>query len=153
MLTNIFHSVITYRPYFLLRKGLSLNAVTMATTTQTNPAAVPLIIQGTATEPVHQNQQPSSTNQTFPVRTLKVFGSVQIGLGILVGILSIIGVVFDAIAMHKYDLCGSYLYGGDEHWFCRGRGEHFHRQFAFDLSSLILSGWVCTFFKLYFDDI
>jgi hypothetical protein len=56
--------------------------------------------------PINQSQQPvvggQTDPQTFPVRTLKIFGSIQIGCGILLGILSSIGVALDAIAMNAY---------------------------------------------------
>ena len=57
---------------------------------------------------MNPNQQPpdpgiaQANPQTFPVRTLKVLGGIQIGLGVLLGILSLIAIIIDAIAMHVY---------------------------------------------------
>ncbi|XP_052063448.1 uncharacterized protein LOC127703080 [Mytilus californianus] len=56
--------------------------------------------------------------QAFPVRTFKVFGGIQIGLGVLLGILSLIGVISDSRYYH------------DHAWF-----------FTFDITCLICSGW------------
>ncbi|VDI55820.1 Hypothetical predicted protein [Mytilus galloprovincialis] len=54
--------------------------------------------------------------QAFPVRTFKVFGGVQIGLGVLLGILSLIGVISDKIAKNN-------------------------TRFSFDMTCFICSGW------------
>ncbi|CAG2253212.1 unnamed protein product [Mytilus edulis] len=82
--------------------------------------------------------------QAFPVRTFKVFGGVQIGLGVLLGILSLIGVILDIIAWNKYDDCrnNNYYYDGynDHYWMCR-RYNDGHALFAFDITCLICSGW------------
>ena len=80
----------------------------------TSQAGIPVIIQGTVNPPINQNQQPVVGGQTdpqkFPVRTLKIFGSIQIGCGILIEILSIIGVALDAIAMNEKRNCKDYVY-------------------------------------------
>ncbi|VDI55819.1 Hypothetical predicted protein [Mytilus galloprovincialis] len=55
--------------------------------------------------------------QAFPVRTFKVFGGVQIGLGVLLGILSLIGVISDKIAKNN-------------------------TRFSFDMTCFICSGWI-----------
>ncbi|XP_052063449.1 uncharacterized protein LOC127703081 isoform X1 [Mytilus californianus] len=56
--------------------------------------------------------------QAFPVRTFKVFGGVQIGLGVLLGILSLIGMISN-----------------------KSRYYNVHAPIAFDITCLICSGW------------
>ena len=87
-----------------------------------------------------------TSQQIFPVRTFKVFGGIQIGLGILVGILSTISVVLDAVDMNNYDDCITnfnyvYYYDSYMYWGCRGL-RNSHSLFAFDVTCLICSGWV-----------
>ena len=69
----------------------------------TNQAVIPVIIQGAVNPPINQNQQlvvGGQTDQnTFPVRHLKICGGMQIGCGIL----GIIGVIMDVIAINSYD--------------------------------------------------
>ena len=69
----------------------------------TNQAGIPVIIQGAVNPPINQNQQlvvGGQTDQnTFPVIRLKIFGGIQIGCGIL----GIIGVIMDVIAINSYE--------------------------------------------------
>ncbi|XP_052063451.1 uncharacterized protein LOC127703081 isoform X2 [Mytilus californianus] len=60
--------------------------------------------------------------QAFPVRTFKVFGGVQIGLGVLLGILSLIGMISN-----------------------KSRYYNVHAPIAFDITCLICSGWKTGF--------
>lgn len=117
----------------------------------TNQADIPVIMQGTVNPPIHQNQQPvvggQKDPQTFPVRTLKVFGSIQIGCGILIGILSSIGVVLDAIAMNENRNCNEnidYLY--NYHFYtnrmCSEKQENGRPLFTYRVICIICSGWV-----------
>jgi hypothetical protein len=48
--------------------------------------------------------------RAYRIRTLKIFGGIQIVMGILCGILSLVGVVIDGINMNKY--CSYYPYYG-----------------------------------------
>ena len=69
----------------------------------TNQAGIPVIIQGAVNLPINQNQQlvvGGQTDQnTLPVIRLKICGGIQIGCGIL----GIIGVILDVIAINSYD--------------------------------------------------
>lgn len=66
----------------------------------TNQAGIPVIMQGAVNPPINQNQQhvvvAQTIPKTFPVRTFKICGGLQIGCGIL----GIIGVVLDVIMMN-----------------------------------------------------
>ena len=114
----------------------------------TSQAGIPVIIQGTVNPPINQNQQPVVGGQTdpqkFPVRTLKIFGSIQIGCGILIGILSIIGVALDAIAMNEKRNCKDYVYyfNYNTNWMCSQKKKHGHLLFTYDVICIIFSGWV-----------
>ncbi|XP_076111061.1 uncharacterized protein LOC143079541 isoform X3 [Mytilus galloprovincialis] len=113
----------------------------MSTTTaniQMSTPFIPQVVGFQQAPPVGRQQQ------AFPVRTFKVFGGVQIGIGVLLGILSLIGVILDIIAWNKYDDCrnNNYYYDGynDHYWMCR-RYNDGHALFAFDITCLICSGW------------
>lgn len=117
----------------------------------TNQADIPVIMQGTVNPPIHQNQQPvvggQKDPQTFPVRTLKVFGSIQIGCGILIGILSSIGVVLDAIAMNEKRNCNKNIddWYNDNYYtnrFCALKQKNGRLLFTYDVICIICSGWV-----------
>ena len=118
----------------------------------TNQADIPVIMQGTVNPPINQNQQPVVGGQTdpqrFPVRTLKIFGSIQIGCGILIGIFSIIGVALDAIAMNEKGNCKYYKYDYDyNHMYyiyriCFLKQKHGRLLFTYDVICIIFSGWV-----------
>lgn len=114
----------------------------MATTTHTSQGAVPIIIQGSPYLHQSPNQLPVPENpKEFPVRKLKVLGSVQIGLGVSLAILSIIGIIVDVISMPRdcdnayYDMYFDYYYR------CTLREEYSSQVFAFDITCLVLSGW------------
>jgi len=117
----------------------------------TNQAGIPVIIQGAVNPPINQNQQPVVGGQTdpqkFPVRTLKIFGSIQIGCGILLGILSIIGVVLDAKAMSEHCKENNYNYNDDYNYnhvyrMCRKKQSNGRLMFDYDVICIICSGWV-----------
>ena len=121
----------------------------------TNQAGIPVIMQGTVNPPINQNQRPVVGGQTdpqkFPVRTLKIFGSIQIGCGILIGILSIIGVVLDAIAMKENRNCNEnnyfYDYLDDYNsnyytYLCSTKQRNRRLLFAYDVTCIICSGWI-----------
>ena len=102
----------------------------------TNQAGIPVIMQGTV--------NPQTDPQKFPVRTLKIFGSIQIGCGILLGILSSIGVALDAIAMNAYCSENNHrynrLYYHDN--MCSRKQENGRLLFAYDVTCIICSGWI-----------
>ena len=113
----------------------------------TNQADIPVIIQGTVIPPINQNQQPvvggKTDPKTFPVRALNIFGGIQIGCGILLGILSIIGVVLNVIAMNKNCQQESmYIYYWYTYMMCFKKQESSRMLFAFDVTCIICSGWV-----------
>ncbi|VDI74779.1 Hypothetical predicted protein [Mytilus galloprovincialis] len=114
----------------------------MSTTTaniQMSTPFIPQVVGFQQAPPVGRQQQ------AFPVRTFKVFGGVQIGLGVLLGILSLIGVILDIIAWNKYDDCRNkynYYDGYNDHYLmCRRYYDDDHVLFAFDITCLICSGW------------
>lgn len=72
----------------------------------------------------------SPAARTYRIRTLKIFGGIQIGMGILCGILSLVGVVIDGINMNKY--CSYYI--------CR-QYRNASVLFGFNMTCLIFSGW------------
>ncbi|CAC5385140.1 unnamed protein product [Mytilus coruscus] len=86
--------------------------------------------------------------RSFRVRTLRLFGGTQIGLGIVCAILSLVGVVFDGVRMNKNCPHNSYLYydyhyGSDYHYYGY-TGCHYSDSstlFGFNITCLIFSGW------------
>lgn len=75
-------------------------------------------------------------NRVFPIRTLRVFGGIQIGLGVVAGVLSVIGMVLDGINMNKYCDYGPYY----DYSRCSVIWDA-PTLFAFDITCLIFSGW------------
>ena len=117
---------------------------------------VPLITDRTQiNQQMNPNQQPphpgiaQANPQTFPVRTLKVLGGIQIGLGVLLGILSLIAVILDAMAIHVY--CHDNNYDNSDNWYnsdywsCMRMRRWKKTMFAFDVTCLVCSGWVGVF--------
>ncbi|CAC5375804.1 unnamed protein product [Mytilus coruscus] len=114
-----------------------------------SPVSPPTVIQGFGNQPV---QTSGIQQQEFPVGRLKMFGYIQIGLGIALGILSLVGVILDVIAMEKYQDCltGSDLNGhydpvyniyhtvGSYSRFC---SAYSHLLLGMDITCLICSGW------------
>ena len=83
--------------------------------------------------------QSQPEEKCYPIRTLRIFGGVQIGIGILSSLLSVAGIVVDGIKSNTgcdynpgyhsyYQRCAAYfdVYG----------------MFAFDITCLVFSGWV-----------
>ena len=91
--------------------------------------------------------------QAYGIRTLRIFGGIQIGIGILCGILSLVGVVIDGINMNKY--CSYYPYYGydiNSQYFSSYNNCRQYRNsgvlFGFNMTCLIFSGWV-SLHKIY----
>ncbi|VDI64507.1 Hypothetical predicted protein [Mytilus galloprovincialis] len=112
-------------------------------TSVNNPGIAPLMIEETTIQPSYAENR---NHDVFPVRTFKVFGGIQIGLGVLICILSLIGVALDTVGMHKLDDCKyqqyqhGYKYESSYYSRC-----YLYRNsrllFSFDISCLICSGW------------
>ena len=85
--------------------------------------------------------------RAYRIRTLKIFGGIQIGMGILCGILSLVGVVVDGINMNKFCSYNSYYdYVNNPYY---SNYDNDCRQywnagvlFGFNMTCLIFSGWV-----------
>jgi len=84
----------------------------------------------------------------YRIRTLKIFGGIQIGMGILCGILSLVGVIIDGINMNKYcsDSDSSYNDYTHQQYDSNYNNCIQHRKadvlFGFNMTCLIFSGWV-----------
>ncbi|XP_071173819.1 uncharacterized protein [Mytilus edulis] len=83
----------------------------------------------------------------FRVKTLRILGGTQIGLGIVCAILSLVGVIFDGVRMNK-NCPHSYSYNYDpQYGFHYGNGYtgcHYLQSstlFGFNITCLIFSGW------------
>ncbi|CAG2218618.1 unnamed protein product [Mytilus edulis] len=114
----------------------------MSTTASNIPMSSQFIPQGFG---VHQVLQVGQQQPEFPVKTFKVFGGIQICLGGILGILSVIGIILDIIAWSKYDFCTmDYNYFYDHVSMCVQYID-VHELFAFDTICLICSGWKTGF--------
>ncbi|XP_076109195.1 uncharacterized protein LOC143078105 [Mytilus galloprovincialis] len=119
----------------------------MSTTTSNVPISSPYI---TLEEDIEQALPVGRKQQAFPVKTFKVFGAVQICLGVLLGILSLIGVILDIITWNKYNDCFANFdndFFNDRYFeFIRicSRYDHAGILLAFDITCLLCSGW-CVF--------
>lgn len=104
-----------------------------------------------------QQVQTNGINQDeLLVQKLKMFGRLQIILGILLVILSSIGFVLNYISMQNYNYCynNEYYYYFDHkdnsyhpylpHYVLCNRYYSNRLQFVFDITTLICSGWVST---------
>ena len=80
----------------------------------------------------------------YRIGTLKIFGGIQIGLGILCGILSLAGIVIDGI--HKSAGCTYTYHDGYNYpysyWYCPVYVQNADALLGFDITCFILSGWV-----------
>ena len=109
----------------------------------TNQASISMKKQGTINPTINQNQQPvvgrQTDPQTFPFRRLKMFGGIQIGCGILGGILCIIGVVLDAILMNEHckESNDRYTYA-----MCLRKQSNRSLLLGYDITCIICSAWV-----------
>ncbi|XP_063442887.1 uncharacterized protein LOC134723187 [Mytilus trossulus] len=93
---------------------------------------------------IQQDLPVGQQQQVFPVRTFKVFGGIQIGLGVLLGILSLIGVISDKIAKNKYDDCLANTYSDRYISYYYNDCYRYHNvglRLPFDITCFICSGW------------
>ncbi|CAC5426537.1 unnamed protein product [Mytilus coruscus] len=74
----------------------------MSAVPENSPVPPPTVIQELGSLPVQRGE---IQQQEFPVGRLKVLGGIQIGLGAALGVLSLVGVIWDAIAMENYNDC------------------------------------------------
>ena len=80
----------------------------------------------------------------YKVGTLKIFGGIQIGLGVLCGILSLVGIIIDGNTKSKgcqyvidYSYGYSYTYRR-----CHDSYGFVDLFLGFDITCFVLSGWV-----------
>lgn len=118
-----------------------------------NPESPTMITQGVENQQVQTN---GIHQEELLVRQLKMFGRLQIILGILLVILSSIGFVLNYISMQNYNDCynNEYYYYFDHndnsyhpylpHYVLCNRYYSSRLQFVFDITTLICSGWVST---------
>ena len=85
--------------------------------------------------------QTSPEERAYPIRTFHIFGGIQIGLGILSGVLSFAGIVLDGVNENKecYD-----NYADDSYYSYKICATDFraNAMLAIDIPCLISSGWV-----------
>jgi len=88
----------------------------------------------------------------YRIRTLKIFGGIQIVIGILCGILCLVGVVVNGINMNKYCSYNSYYdYGNHQYYSSYDNCRQYRNAgmlFGFNMTCLIFSGWV-SLHKIY----
>ncbi|XP_063439426.1 uncharacterized protein LOC134720823 isoform X2 [Mytilus trossulus] len=115
-----------------------------------NPESPTMMTQGFETQQVPTNGIPQ---EELLVRQLKMFGRLQIILGVLLVITSSIGFVLNYISMQNYNDCynNEYYYYFDHddnsyhpylpHYVLCNRYYSSRLQFVFDITTLICSGW------------
>ncbi|XP_063419414.1 uncharacterized protein LOC134702439 isoform X2 [Mytilus trossulus] len=96
-------------------------------------------------DPLITQEAPDQPPQrTYPVRTFKVFGGIHIGLGVVLGIISLIAVVTDAMGIQNYHDCllhNEQLHNDSTYyWSCR-RYYKSQELFSFDIVCIICCGW------------
>lgn len=79
----------------------------MSSVAVNNPVSPSMVIQERGNQPVETGE---IQQQEFAVWKFTVFGCIQIGLGAALGILSLVGMILDAFAMH--DIYEDYLNDG-----------------------------------------
>lgn len=84
----------------------------------------------------------NETSSEYRVKTLRVFGGVQVGIGVLCGILSFAGVITDSVNLSKNcDYSDNSYYNGDDNY---NRCDWYYFAsplLAFDVTCLFFSGW------------
>ncbi|XP_052060095.1 uncharacterized protein LOC127700590 [Mytilus californianus] len=88
--------------------------------------------------------QPSQRNPTYPVRTFKVFGGIQIGLGVILGIICLIAVITDAMGIQNFHDCllhNEQLINDSIMYWSWRRYYKSEELFSFDIVCLICCGW------------
>lgn len=87
-----------------------------------------------------QSIDSSSNERVFPVRKFKILGGLQIGVGGLLCLLSLVGVIIHSVRKSS-DCAYSYFMSYDYRCYYIYRNGN-DTLFAFDITCLILSGWV-----------
>lgn len=173
--TKCFNRIISYGLYYF-----SFNAsfqhtsswlVILSSTDSFNTKANPCNMNPTSTNTCNIN--PTSTNSCnmnlssvetidaetrgFRVKTLRILGGTQIGLGIVCAILSLVGVIFDGVRMNKncpysYSYNEYHQYGSYGNYNGYYTGCHYFLSstlFGFNITCLIFSGWVSKLLVLH----
>ena len=91
--------------------------------------------------------QSQPEEKCYPIRTLRIFGGVQIGIGILSALLSVAGIVLDGITSNND--C-DYNWDDSYHTRCAAYFDA-SGMFAFDIICLVFSGWV-SIISIYSED-
>ena len=94
--------------------------------------------------------QTSPEERAYPIRTFHIFGGIQIGLGILSGVLSFAGIVLDGVNINN-DCSDNYVV--DSNYNYKRCTTYFDASFmlAVDIPCLISSGWVSNI-SIYSED-
>ena len=89
---------------------------------------------------MHSAIQTSPEERAYAIRTFHIFGGIQIGLGILSGVLSFAGIVLDGVNINKY----CYNYVADSNYYYKRCAAYDNASFmlAVDIPCLVSSGWV-----------
>lgn len=100
-------------------------------------------------DPLSTQEAPDQSSQrTYPVRTFKVFGGIQIGLGVILEIICLIAVVTDAMDIQNYQDCllhNEQLHNdSSNYWSCR-KYKKSEELFSFDIVCIICCGWVSSY--------
>lgn len=89
-----------------------------------------------------QNED-NGVNRDYPVKTLRVFGGLQICIGVLCAILSIVVLIIDSVALSK----NCYIENNGNYFFdkeCEHNSLTAQSVFLFDILFCLSSGWVRT---------
>ena len=83
--------------------------------------------------------QSQPEEKCYPIRTLRIFGGVQIGIGILSALLSVAGLVLDGITSNTD--CD---YNWDDSYYHKRCAAYMYvsGMIPFDIICLVFSGWV-----------
>lgn len=82
--------------------------------------------------------QSQPEEKCYPIRTLRIFGGVQIGIGILISLLSVAGIVVDVRNRNTY--C-NYNPGDPSHYQRCEDNSNGALMLIFDITCLVFSGW------------
>ncbi|VDI03449.1 Hypothetical predicted protein [Mytilus galloprovincialis] len=89
---------------------------------------------------IHNTDNEASNE--YRVKTLRVFGGIQIGIGVLCGILSLAGVITDSVNLSKNcDYNDNSNYNYDDYYYRCDWYYYASPLLAFDIVCVIFSGW------------